>query len=169
MCRSPTERGHPPRGDQNAQERVGSESSNRRRELSSLFLPPHGTSGRWRGKKARMSADQQPIGGTQSAAITKAVVGIFRDYTGRGPTKARTFVNEDMINVLLADTMTTAERNLATDGEQDFVLDIRRKFQRTMEEDLTAAVEEHTGRRVVAFMSDNSIEPDLALESFVLA
>jgi uncharacterized protein YbcI len=116
-----------------------------------------------------MSADQQPTGGTQSAAITKSVVGIFRDYTGRGPTKARTFVNEDLIQVLLADTMTTAERSLATDGEQEFVLDLRRKFQRTMEEDLRAAVEEHTGRRVVAFMSDNSIEPDLALESFVLA
>ena len=116
-----------------------------------------------------MSADQQSTSDPQSGAITQAVVEIFRDYTGRGPAEAQTFVNEDLVHVLLADTMTAAQRELATGGEQEFVLDVRRKFQRTMEDHLTAAVEQHTGRRVVAFLSDNSIEPDLALESFVLA
>jgi uncharacterized protein YbcI len=115
-----------------------------------------------------MNSDRAPADGSVSAAITKAVVGVFRDYTGRGPTKARTTVTEDVIHVLLADTMTTAERNLATDGEQDFVLNLRRKFQQTMESDLTAVVEQLSGRKVIAFMSDNTVEPDLALESFVL-
>jgi uncharacterized protein YbcI len=120
-------------------------------------------------KEAPMTSPDEPrTDGPLSADITRAVVGVFRDYTGRGPTKARTFLNENTVHVLLEDTMTTAERQLAVDGEEEFVLDIRRKFQKTMRNDLVAAVEELGGRKVVAFMSDNTIEPDMALESFVL-
>jgi uncharacterized protein YbcI len=114
------------------------------------------------------SPDASRTDGPLSAEITKAVVGVFRNYTGRGPTKARTFLNENTVHVLLEDTMTTAEHQLAVGGEEEFVLDIRRKFQKTMRDDLVAAVEELGGRKVVAFMSDNTIEPDMALESFVL-
>ena len=113
-------------------------------------------------------SDDRTSDGPLAASITKAVVAVFRDYTGRGPEKAQTFLNTDIVNVLLRDTMTTAERSLAEDGERDFVLDIRRKFQRTMEDDLTASVERLSGRKVSAFMSDNHVDPDLALESFVL-
>ena len=114
------------------------------------------------------SPDAPRTDGSMAAQITKAVVGVFRDYTGRGPTKARTFLNENLVHVLLEDTMTTAERALAEGGEEEFVLDIRRKFQTTMRNDLVAAVEDLSGRKVLAFMSDNTTEPDMALESFVL-
>jgi uncharacterized protein YbcI len=114
------------------------------------------------------SHDASRTDGPLAAQITRAVVGVFRNYTGRGPTKARTFLNENTVHVLLEDTMTTAEQQLAVAGEEEFVLDIRRKFQKTMRDDLVAAVEELGGRKVVAFMSDNTIEPDMALESFVL-
>ena len=114
------------------------------------------------------SPDAPSHDGPVGAAITKAVVGVFRDYTGRGPTKARTVLNEDMVHVLVEETMTTAERQLAAGGEEEFVLDLRRKFQRTMRDDLVAEVEGLVGRKVIAFMSDNTIEPDMALESFVL-
>jgi uncharacterized protein YbcI len=114
------------------------------------------------------SPDESRTPGSLSADITKAVVGVYRDYTGRGPTKARTFLNENTVHVLLEETMTTAEHQLAEGGEEEFVLDLRRKFQRTMRDDLVAAVEELGGRKVVAFMSDSTIEPDMALESFVL-
>ena len=114
------------------------------------------------------SPDPARTDGPLSAQITRAVVGVFRDYTGRGPTKARTFLNENTVHVLLEDTLTTAEHQLAVDGEEEFVLDIRRKFQKTMRDDLVAAVEGLGGRKVVAFMSDNTVEPDMALESFVL-
>ena len=114
------------------------------------------------------SPESRPTDGPLAAAITKAVVAVFRDYTGRGPTKARTFFNDNLVQVLLEDTLTTAERQLAEGGEEAFVLDIRRKFQATMREDLTTAVEELGGRNVIAFMSDSTIEPDLALETFVV-
>jgi uncharacterized protein YbcI len=114
------------------------------------------------------SPDEPRTDGPLSAEITKAVVGVFRDYTGRGPTKARTFLNEELVHVLLEDTMTTAERQLAEGGEGEFVLALRRKFQTTMRDDLVNVVEQLGGRKVIAFMSVNTLEPDMALESFVL-
>jgi uncharacterized protein YbcI len=114
------------------------------------------------------SRDEPRTDGPLAAQITTAVVGLFRDYTGRGPTKARTFLNEELVHVLLEDTMTTADRQLAEGGEEEFVLELRRKFQTTMRDDLVNVVEQLGGRRVIAFMSDNTLEPDMALESFVL-
>jgi uncharacterized protein YbcI len=114
------------------------------------------------------SPDEPRTDGPLGAQITRAVVGVFRDYTGRGPTKARTFLNEDLVHVLLEDTMTTAERQLAEGGEEEFVLALRHKFQTTMRDDLVSVVEQLGGRKVIAFMSDNTLEPDMALESFVL-
>jgi uncharacterized protein YbcI len=64
--------------------------------------------------------------------------------------------------------MTKAERTFATSGQQEFVLRIRHAMQNTMEKDLSAAVEELTNRKVVAFMSSNHVEPDIAAELFVL-
>jgi uncharacterized protein YbcI len=55
------------------------------------------------------------------------------------------------------------------DGERDRVLDTRKAYQSTMRERLVSGVEEILGQKVVAFMSDNHIEPDMAIEAFVLA
>ncbi len=92
----------------------------------------------------------------------------MREYTGRGPTKARTYIHEDLITVVLQDTLTMGERSLVRDGEVDLVLASRKAFQRTMSAQMIAAVERHSGRRVFAFLSDNHVDPDVAIESFVL-
>ena len=107
--------------------------------------------------------------GSKSAAISNVVVRLMSDYTGRGPTKARTFVNDGVVTVLLQDTLTRGERSLVADGHDEHVLYMRRAFQATMRHDLIAALEAIIGRRVIAFMSDNHIEPDMAVEVFVLA
>jgi len=106
--------------------------------------------------------------GTVSAALSNAVVGLVRDYTGRGPTKARISISRDLVSVVMADTLTKAERKLVERGKTDLVLQIRQEFQRTMRDDLVAAVEQITERKVIAFMSDNHIDPDMAAETFVL-
>ncbi len=93
----------------------------------------------------------------------------MREYTGRGPTKARTIIDEDLITVVLQDTLTMGERSLVRDGETDLVLTSRKAFQRTMSTQLIAAVERLSGRSVYAFLSDNHIDPDIAVETFVLA
>ena len=107
-------------------------------------------------------------GGQLSAAICNALVRIQREYLGRGPTKARALLRDDTILVLMQDTLTKAERSLVADGRGEDVQDTRRTFQRTMRTDIVAAVEELTGRRVVAFMSDTHIDPDLACEVILL-
>jgi uncharacterized protein YbcI len=107
--------------------------------------------------------------GSIAAAISAATVKLLREYTGRGPTKARTHISEDHISVVLQDTLTLGERSLVSDGRSDLVLSTRKAFQKTMGPQLIAAVELHTGRSVLAFLSDNHIDPDVAVESFVLA
>jgi uncharacterized protein YbcI len=93
----------------------------------------------------------------------------MREYTGRGPTKARTYINDDLISVVLQDTLTMGERSLVRDGEVELVLASRKAFQRTMSTEMIAAVERLSGRKVFAFLSDNHIDPDVAVESFVLS
>jgi uncharacterized protein YbcI len=103
-----------------------------------------------------------------ASAISGAVVQLMREYTGRGPTRARTYISGDLISVVLQDTLTMGERSLVRDGEVALVLASRKAFQRTMSQQLIAAIEEHSGRRVLAFLSANHIDPDIAIESFVL-
>jgi uncharacterized protein YbcI len=90
------------------------------------------------------------------------------EYTGRGPTKSRAYVNRDAVTVLLHDTLTKGERRLASGGHAADVLQTRSHYQTMMRDALVASVEELTGRRVVAFMSANHIDPDMAVETFVL-
>jgi uncharacterized protein YbcI len=114
------------------------------------------------------SLHEAPKRGELDAAISNAVVGLIRDHVGRGPTKARTMHNGKFVLCVLEDTMTKAERTLASAGETDSVLRMRHTIQNVMRNELTAAVEACTDRKVVAFMSANHIEPDLAAELFVL-
>ena len=100
--------------------------------------------------------------------ISTAVVQLLHEYTGRGPTKAKTSINEEVVTVLLADTLTKGERKLVDNGLSDRVLQLRHYYQLTMRDDLVAIVERQLGRAVIAFMSQNHIDPDLAVEVFVL-
>src|SRR5436190_13581154 len=112
--------------------------------------------------------DEPQARGSTAAAISDTVVRLMAEYTGRGPTKAKTVLNRDVITVLLQDTLTKGERRLAEAGKADIVLRMRHEFQRTMREDLVTAIEMIVERKVIAFMSDNHIDPDMAAETFVL-
>jgi uncharacterized protein YbcI len=100
--------------------------------------------------------------------ISRAIVRLTHEYTGRGPTKSRTTINGTLIVCLLEDTLTKGERVLAEKGNPDAVLGMRHQFQKAMRDDAIAEIERLTGRRVVSFMSTNHIDPDLAAEVFVL-
>ena len=115
------------------------------------------------------SGSRHPAGGSRSTAISNMVVRITSEYTGRGPTQARTHESGDVITVVLHDTLTKGERALVADGLVDLVLTTRKAFQGTMRADMTNGILAVTGREVVAFMSDNHIDPDMAVEVFVLA
>jgi uncharacterized protein YbcI len=117
---------------------------------------------------ASTTTEHRPAGGSIPAAISNAAVRIMAEYTGRGPTKARTSIRDDVVLILMQDTLTKAERSLLAAGQADFVMETRHRFQITMRNDLIAAVEILTERKVIAFMSTNHADPDMAAEIFVL-
>jgi uncharacterized protein YbcI len=103
-----------------------------------------------------------------SRDLAKAMVALYKEYVGRGPTRARAHVDDDMIAVILEDTMTKAERTLADEEEEELVRGVRRVLQGKFREDACEIVERLSGRTVKAFLSDHAIEPDIAAEVFVL-
>jgi uncharacterized protein YbcI len=117
---------------------------------------------------ALTSPETGPTRGQAAQAISNAAIRLMRDYTGRGPTQAHTTISDNHVIVVMRDTLLKAERSLIDDGQSDPVIAMRRRFQRTMERDFVAAVVEHTGREVEAFLSDNHINPDIAVEVFIL-
>lgn len=115
------------------------------------------------------SPDHRDSGtGPRAAAISNAIVGLLHEYTGRGPTRARTTISDDLVICVLSDTLTDSERRLVDAGEERMVLDERSTFQRLMRDDAIQQIESLTGRQVSAFMSTNHIDPDMAMEAFVL-
>jgi uncharacterized protein YbcI len=107
-------------------------------------------------------------GGELSAEISNAIVALMADYTGRGPSQSQTYVHQNLIVCILHDGLTKGERSLVADGKEDAVLQMRHTYQGTMRSELITVVERLTGRKVAAFMSDNHVNPDVAVETFVL-
>jgi uncharacterized protein YbcI len=118
--------------------------------------------------RQRNTSHDRPEGGALNAAISEVVVRLMAQRTGRGPTKARTTIDRDVILVVLQNSLTSGEQFLVDRDHSEQVLDMRRAYQAAMRTDCIAAVEALTGRTVTAFMSANHIEPDLAAEVFVL-
>jgi len=113
--------------------------------------------------------DHSPLkGGELNAAITSALVGIHTQHLGRGPRSASTFHYGHVLVTLMHDVLTPAEKSLTETHQTGAVANIRRLFQETMEADFREAVERLTGRRVLAFISGNHLNPDIAAEIFIL-
>ena len=109
-----------------------------------------------------------PRGESPSREISRAMVGFFKEYVGRGPTVAKTYIHDDLVVCLLHDTMTRAEKTLANEGKTDDVRHLRRTFQSLFRKQASREIERVLGRRVVACLSDHAVDPDWAVEAFVL-
>ena len=114
------------------------------------------------------ASDPSP-GGSKAAAISNMTVRLLSQYTGRGPTKSRTFLHDDIVTVVLQDTLTKGESTLVANDKAGLVLRTRATFQEVMGDDLIAGIEDITGRTVIAFLSANHLDPDIAVETFILA
>ena len=101
-----------------------------------------------------------------SAAISTMIVRVLREYTGRGPTKARTTIRDNV--VMLEQTLTKGEKSLADKGRGEKVLEIRHGFQEAMREESSLKVAELTGRTGTAMLSANHLDPDIGAEIYVL-
>jgi uncharacterized protein YbcI len=112
--------------------------------------------------------DRAHRSGDLRQAISDAIVRVTADFIGRGPTRAKTYINGEIVFCVMADTLTKGERSLVADDDGQSVRQMRRRFQDAMRRPLCEAVEGLTGRRVLSFLSDNDVESETAIEVFVL-
>src|SRR5215217_5670509 len=107
-------------------------------------------------------------GGSVRAAVANAMVGMKKQFYGRGPEAAKAWILDDYVFVALEGGLTRNEETLLADGKVDVVRSYRLSFQETMAPTTTAAVEELTGRKVIAYHSQITFDPPHAFEIFVL-
>ncbi len=102
------------------------------------------------------------------AEISNAMVGLKKQYYGRGPTKAVTYVNDNYLLCVLQGGLTRNEETLLEAGKDELVRQYRLQFQETMAKTTTDAVERLTGRRVMTYNSQTLFRPTRSFEIFVL-
>ena len=107
--------------------------------------------------------------GAVRTAISEGIVGLLKDFYGTGPTRAKTYIADDLVVCVLRGGFTKAEQTLLEGGRGHAVLAQRVEFQEVMRERFVAVVERATGRRVVGFMAGSQQDPDMLCEIFVLA
>ena len=106
-------------------------------------------------------------GGELLSAISKRIVGILRDHYGRGPMKAKTYALDDIVVcVMRGSGFTAMEQTMMDSGEPQGVVAMREEFQRLMAKRYKEAIEELTGRKVMAFLSQAHVDPDITIEIF---
>jgi uncharacterized protein YbcI len=101
-------------------------------------------------------------------AISNAIVQVHREHYGKGPTRAKTYVFEDLVVVVLRGGATRLDETLIRAGQADRVRDMRQAFQDTVGDQFIGRVEAITGRRVESFLSQSDTDPDVAVEVFLL-
>jgi uncharacterized protein YbcI len=110
-----------------------------------------------------------PEGQSVTAAVSNAMVKLYKDQFGRGPTKTRTnFAGPDILITTLQDSFTPAERNMVKLGEHQRLRDVRMFFQYASEDEIRGTVEQITGRKVWAFISGLDAAEDVSVEVFYL-
>ena len=106
-------------------------------------------------------------GGQLLAAISNQTVAILREHYGRGPMKAKTYALDDLIVVVMRGSgFTPLERTVMDSGEPERVVAMRHDFQRMMRHEFISTIENLTHRKVVAFLSQAHVEPDITMEVF---
>ena len=115
-----------------------------------------------------MSGSAADAHGERLAAISNAIVRIFSDSYGRGPTKAKSYVFDNYVLCVLEDMLTTVEHTLVDHGEEALVRTVRLKFQEAVADRFKGAVAEIVGRDVIAYHSQVTFHPPMCFEFFVL-
>jgi uncharacterized protein YbcI len=113
---------------------------------------------------------QRPLaGGHLLTAISQAIVAILREHYGRGPMKAKTYINDDLVVVVMRGSgFTPLEQTMMDDDGADRVVAMRHEFQRMMTQRYKQTIEALTGRNVLAFLSQAHVDPDVTLEVFLM-
>lgn len=110
-----------------------------------------------------------PGDGEVRTAISEGVVALLRDFYGTGPTRAKTYVTDDLVVCVMRGGFSRVEQTLLEGGHREAVSQQRAQFQDVMRERFIAVVENATGRRVIGFMAGSQQNPDMICEVFVLS
>jgi uncharacterized protein YbcI len=117
-----------------------------------------------------VSPDQQQAQrGEILTAISDGLVALLKEFYGRGPTRAKTYYEDDLVVCLLRGGFTRVEKTLLDGGRSRAVIEQRMAFQEVMRKRFENVIERATGRRVIGFMSGNQQDPDMICEVFILA
>jgi uncharacterized protein YbcI len=117
----------------------------------------------------RPNPPETPARGALVSQLSREIVQLHARLYGRGPTKARSYLQDDYAVCILEQIFTTAERTLIGAGSSEHVSITRKKFQEAVKDEFIGVVEEVTGRRVRVFLSQVDVEANLALEFFIFA
>jgi uncharacterized protein YbcI len=115
-----------------------------------------------------MVGKDTPKGGQALAELSNAMVALHREHFGRGPGAAKSFITDEMAVCMLSDIYTAVERTLINAGEAEHVRRTRALHQEALEDEYKASAEAIMGRPVQAFLSVVHVDPDVAIEVFLL-
>ncbi len=115
-----------------------------------------------------VDSDQSGRAESVRAAISNALVGLKKEFYGKGPTKAKTFLNDTYVFCVMEGGLTRNEETLIERGHEALVRDYRLRFQEAMEDSTVEAIQRITGRRVIGYHSQIVFNPERAFEIFVL-
>jgi uncharacterized protein YbcI len=107
--------------------------------------------------------------GEELTAISDGMVTLLREYYGRGPTRAKSYYEDDLVVCILRGGFSRVEQTLLEGGRGSAVIQQRMEFQELMRQRFEAVIERATGRQVIGFMSGNQQHPDMMCEVFILA
>ncbi len=116
-----------------------------------------------------MSDTAHTTHGDVLTAISDGMVRLLKEFYGRGPTRTKSYYQDDLVVCVLRGGYTRVEQTLLEGGRGPAVIRQRMEFQELMRERFYAVIEAATGRRVIGFMSGNQQHPDMMCEVFILA
>lgn len=116
---------------------------------------------------ADTSQDREDAGQGLLARISNEMVRAQKEFFGKGPTEAKSYLLDDLLFIVMRGGMTTAEKTMLEFGKQDQVRQFRQLFENEMTHRLTEMIERLTGRNVLTYQSQVMFEPDIVVEMFV--
>jgi uncharacterized protein YbcI len=120
------------------------------------------------GSEGSPRSEPPQVEGDTRGNISRRMVQLHKEFYGKGPTKAKTYIVGELVVVVMGGGFTRVEETLLQEGRGDSVIQQRADFQEVMVERFKEVIEEETGRKVVAMMSGTHQRPDLLSEMFVL-
>jgi uncharacterized protein YbcI len=110
---------------------------------------------------------EEESGNSLRAAISREMVKALKTYYGKGPTKAKSYLFDDLLFVVMRGGITPGEQTLLEAGHSDEVRTFRQRFQNVMGERLVGTIEQLTERKVLTYQSQVLFDPFVVTEIFV--